>query len=811
MELSKRSKSLKYLAAMTGCAACLLTACGTARPDTVDLVIFEEGVVSGSAQSGAESDPAASVFGACYEKAVRAGQTNRLEMTRAIVCGLGGSGYVAVDAENQIDMTNSAQVLQFCDAVDTGQTADLTILQIVSSREDDLLSAAAPDSALTQGFQRYDFHTENRVVDVERSFYRYCPDGSFTVEDTVQYRADFWQYTKEGYLMLSGSYFAQDYYIVSLTDAPEYAAFRTAPLDAQCRDGNRRYLQPVGYARNNLFLVSWDESDFGSLDLFDAFDQFYPMIYHRTSPYVIDENPGVGAVYQIPEAEFEQVIQTYLAIDTQTLRSMAAYLPTERAYVYRPRGLYEAECSSQPYPEVVGCAKNADKTVTLTVNAVFPYEHTAKAFSHEVTVRPLADGAFQYVSNRIVDGTYDAWWRTERLTQEEWEQIYREQIYKEQTVQRAEIPDSSAGQSAQDLDESLWYLPHADDCLLAETERKDIETAVLTAAGQVRSVYQDLETQQGASYASNVRAFSARQCKQVVELLGKAGYTSIADDVNMENPDKVRSFYEAYTQGRDAAVTVYKIHSDGLIGAVTFLHRAGRLQTYYVGVGWQQGGAPYIKNTLVSDVSEMTMTPRGYLIYTYQDAIVHSDASQYMRIEPLSDKCRELTANYIYGISFANYSAFVTDWDSSNVEEILEPCLFEDIYHIYTGNHIYAENDRIPAAEYEQIMMTCFPVTREQLRRTCGYDAGSDSYPYEMIFAVPHAPFGEVVDYAEHADGTLTLTVDGVWIDYQTDCAFTSRIRIQPFADGTFRYLSNEIVSGREGAFLAGTSTTNIK
>ena len=43
MELSKRSKSLKYLAAMTGCAACLLTACGTARPDTVDLVIFEEG------------------------------------------------------------------------------------------------------------------------------------------------------------------------------------------------------------------------------------------------------------------------------------------------------------------------------------------------------------------------------------------------------------------------------------------------------------------------------------------------------------------------------------------------------------------------------------------------------------------------------------------------------------------------------------------------------------------------------------------------------------------------------------------------
>ena len=35
--------------------------------------------------------------------------------------------------------------------------------------------------------------------------------------------------------------------------------------------------------------------------------------------------------------------------------------------------------------------------------------------------------------------------------------------------------------------------------------------------------------------------------------------------------------------------------------------------------------------------------------------------------------------------------------------------------------------------------------------------------------------------------------VDGVWPDYNSDCAFTNQIVIQPFKDGTFKYLSNSI------------------
>lgn len=121
------------------------------------------------------------------------------------------------------------------------------------------------------------------------------------------------------------------------------------------------------------------------------------------------------------------------------------------------------------------------------------------------------------------------------------------------------------------------------------------------------------------------------------------------------------------------------------------------------------------------------------------------------------------------------------------------PRMFEDIYRICTGEILKTENGRIAAEIYERVMTTCLPVSKEQVRSCCGYDAQSDSYAYEMIYPRQFPPFGEVVDYTENGDGTLTLYVDGVWPDNGSDRAFSNRIVVQPFEDGTFRYLSNSI------------------
>ena len=279
----------------------------------------------------------------------------------------------------------------------------------------------------------------------------------------------------------------------------------------------------------------------------------------------------------------------------------------------------------------------------------------------------------------------------------------------------------------------------------------------------------------------------------MVEQLGRSGLVSVEEDTAMQNHEAVETFYADYLDGRDSMVTVFEVHRDGLIGAVTFIYRKGELQTYYIGVRWKEGGVPEIQGTSVSNVAEIKLTEKGYFIYAYEYVIAHASLRQYWRIEPLPEDCRKLTEKYISGLSYVNYNVLVTNWDSNNVEDILMPCMYEDIYRIYTGENLKTEDWKISAEEFEKIMTTYFPVSVEQLREHRGYDEGSNSYEYEMIYASPYPPFGEVVDYTENADGTITLIVDGVWPDYNSDLAFRNTVVVQPFEDGTFRYLSNSI------------------
>ena len=343
------------------------------------------------------------------------------------------------------------------------------------------------------------------------------------------------------------------------------------------------------------------------------------------------------------------------------------------------------------------------------------------------------------------------------------------------------------------IDSAYWFIPQSSDCLISEEEKEQLQNMVLSAAESVKEIYKDVIITDAANYSSGVSEFTSEQRKEVAEQLGKAGLVSTEEDTNMQNHEKIETFYADYLNGQDSMVTVFEVHRDGLIGAVTFIYRKEQLQTYYIGVRWKEGGVPEVQGTSVSNVAEIKLTEKGYFIYAYEYVIAHASLRQYWRIEPLPEDCQELTEKYISGLSYVNYNVLVTNWNSSNVEDILMPCMYEDIYRIYTGENLKTQGWEIPAEEYEKIMTTYFPVSVEQLREHCRYNADHNSYEYEMIYASPYPPFGEVVDYKENTDGTITLIVDGVWTDYNSDLAFRNEIVVQPFEDGTFRYLSNSI------------------
>ena len=344
-----------------------------------------------------------------YKKASEENKIADLETVRIIVNQFGENGYPAVDSRNQIDMTEAEQVEWFCEMVDTQEEAEITIIEV----------------SYLGGFVKYDLETKGGNVDVVRSYYKY-ENGNMKREVTGSYQAEYWNYTEDGYLMFSGVWFSEELYVLTLSGAEEHTALRVQPLDETYRELSRKYLLPIGFERNNMFIVDWSEDDFGELNFYDMFDLLYPKVYGTNIPYVADDNLGVGAVYQIPKDDFERVILPYFDIDSETLQSKTIYNAEDKTYEYKPRGFEEVEYPEYPYSEVIGFTENGDGTLTLTANVVFPYVGDSKVYAHEVVVRPLENGGVQYVSNRIIpsEDNCEETWHTPRLTAKEWDEIY---------------------------------------------------------------------------------------------------------------------------------------------------------------------------------------------------------------------------------------------------------------------------------------------------------------------------------------------------------------------------------------------------
>ena len=389
--------------------SCTISGCSDTPPEEiqVDDSFIEVQEATENSQENAEE-----IIEICVDLYKEAAEQNKiadLEMIRSIVNRLGENGYPAVDSRNQINMTEPEKVVEFCEKVDAQEEAEITILEI----------------SYLGGFVKYDLHTKDGNVDVVRSYYKY-ENGNMKREVIGNYQAEYWNYTEEGYLMFSGVWFSEELYVLTLSGAEEHTALRVQPLDETYRELSRKYLNPISFERNNMFIVDWSEEDFGDLNFYDMYDILYPKVNGQYVPYVADDNLSVSAVYQIPKEEFESVIMKYFNIDSETLQSKTVYDSVDSTYEYKPRGFEEVEYPEYPYSEVVGFTENSDGTITLTANVVFPYAGDSKVYAHEVVVRPLEDGGVQYVSNRIIpsEDNYRETWHTPRLTLEEWEELY---------------------------------------------------------------------------------------------------------------------------------------------------------------------------------------------------------------------------------------------------------------------------------------------------------------------------------------------------------------------------------------------------
>ena len=65
-------------------------------------------------------------------------------------------------------------------------------------------------------------------------------------------------------------------------------------------------------------------------------------------------------------------------------------------------------------------------TAKLTIEAVWEIRMLDQAITSELMIKPMEDGSFQYLSNKVIksDQNANAGWYMPRLTEEEWEENY---------------------------------------------------------------------------------------------------------------------------------------------------------------------------------------------------------------------------------------------------------------------------------------------------------------------------------------------------------------------------------------------------
>ncbi len=201
------------------------------------------------------------------------------------------------------------------------------------------------------------------------------------------------------------------YYRINPEDDCHYANYTLIRLqkpDQELWELYSKYILAGGYTATNIFLTDWTEDDFSPLCFNDLWEYVYR---YRTGTQFWPDGCAYDKsrnCYLIPAAEFESAVLPFFKLDAQTLRQLADYDTQTDSYPWRQVESNDYAFYLSYYtiePEVTACRTNADGTLALTVEARSTDLGIDCLFSHEVTVRPMEDGGFQFVGNRVLSQT----------------------------------------------------------------------------------------------------------------------------------------------------------------------------------------------------------------------------------------------------------------------------------------------------------------------------------------------------------------------------------------------------------------------
>lgn len=205
-----------------------------------------------------------------------------------------------------------------------------------------------------------------------------------------------WRYTKKGW-------FAYELCVPEYPEVTEMidgsCLIRIRPMTVENRRMSDICVSKLPYQGNNLLCSNWDRNHMEDLDYNGLYEYLYEMKFGKKFQPLENQD-------RISKEEFENLIMEYLPITEKELEIYAAFDQESQTYPWDRLGCFNNSPTffGTSVPEVTGVRENEDGTLTLTVDAVCQMILCDDAMiTHELTIRFLDDGSFQYLGNKILD------------------------------------------------------------------------------------------------------------------------------------------------------------------------------------------------------------------------------------------------------------------------------------------------------------------------------------------------------------------------------------------------------------------------
>jgi len=287
------------------------------------------------------------------------------------------------------------------------------------------------------------------------------------------------------------------------------------------------------------------------------------------------------------------------------------------------------------------------------------------------------------------------------------------------------------------------------------------------------------------------------QREEMAQRLGRLGFSVLRDNENMLNYEPVAKFCEDAAAGRDGEVIVFR-YPWSYITYMHFVSRGGEITCSYTNYFASKG----FEGEEPQGADAFEYTEKGNLIFH----IAGNSESSGFRVLPLSEKSREYYKKYVLPGNIFSKGPLDTSWNSKDFSAMNWDWVFEGLWLHETGERMVDINSpyyvkapdsmsfdsvRLPASVAEGLLQKYFNVPAETLRALDEYDEATDTYSFTGFNGGGYSSTLEVSEWKENPDGSLTLRVDFVSLEFNEELSAQSELTVMPEKGGGFKYLSN--------------------